>query len=92
MSYDEQAISEKLSNNPEWQLIEGHLERDFEFEDFKQAFAFMTEVAAIAEVQNHHPDWYNGYNKVLITVSSHDAGGITDRDFAFIEAVDDLIA
>lgn len=64
------------------------LEREFRFSGFGQAFAFMTEVALRAEKLDHHPDWSNVYNRVGIRLSTHDAGGVTDYDFALAAAAD----
>ncbi|HYD55310.1 MAG TPA: 4a-hydroxytetrahydrobiopterin dehydratase [Burkholderiales bacterium] len=63
--------------------------REFAFKDFNRAFAFMTQVALHAEKHDHHPEWFNVYNKVRITLSTHDAGGVTEKDLklaAFIDA------
>jgi 4a-hydroxytetrahydrobiopterin dehydratase len=63
--------------------------KEFAFKDFNRAFAFMTQVALYAEKADHHPEWFNVYNKVRITLSTHDAGGVTDKDLklaAFIDA------
>ncbi len=74
-----------------WQEKDGNLYREFEFEDFKQAFAFMQAVAAEAERQQHHPRWHNEWNKVSIWLSTHDAGGaVTDKDKAMAKAIDAL--
>ncbi len=56
------------------------IEKTFQFTDFKQAFAFMTQTALKAEQMDHHPEWFNVYNKVSVTLTSHDAGGLTQRD------------
>ena len=72
-----------------WAEKDGALYRQFEFDDFKQAFAFMTAVAKAAEEQGHHPKWANDYNKVEIWLSSHDAGGkITEKDKKLAAAID----
>ncbi|MCB0705923.1 MAG: 4a-hydroxytetrahydrobiopterin dehydratase [Saprospiraceae bacterium] len=72
-----------------WQEIENQLRAEFEFKDFSQAFAFMTEVALVAEKLNHHPDWRNVWNKVSFRLSTHDAGDvITARDHKLAEAID----
>jgi 4a-hydroxytetrahydrobiopterin dehydratase len=63
------------------------LTKNWRFDDFKQAFSFMQQVAGIAESQNHHPDWRNTYNQVWITLSTHDAGGVTQKDVAFVQAL-----
>ncbi len=62
--------------------------REFVFPDFVRAFAFMTQVALEAEKRNHHPDWSNVYNRVTIALTTHDAGGLTERDFALARAID----
>ena len=74
-----------------WQLEDGHLVREFRFANFVEAFAFMTAVALVAERMNHHPDWSNVYNKVKIRLSTHDAGGITDKDYALASAISQLL-
>jgi 4a-hydroxytetrahydrobiopterin dehydratase len=66
------------------------LTKHWRFSDFQQAFAFMQQVAGIAESQNHHPDWQNRYNQVWATLSSHDTGGVTQKDVAFIQALERL--
>ena len=67
------------------------IERRFEFADFSEAFAFMTRVALIAETQDHHPEWSNVYNKVDITLTTHDADGLSQRDMKMAKAIDDLL-
>ena len=66
------------------------LVRDFKFKDFSEAFAFMTRVALLAQSANHHPEWFNVYNKVSIRLTTHDAGGLSARDVALAEAIDKL--
>lgn len=75
---------------PDWHLHEGALAKEFLFEDFSAAFAFMTRVALLAEKLDHHPDWDNTYNRVHISLMTHEKGGLTTRDIdlAFgIEAI-----
>ncbi len=67
------------------------ISHDFKFKDFSEAFGFMTRVALLAQAADHHPEWSNVYNKVRITLSTHDAGGLTDRDVALAEAIDKLL-
>ncbi|MFM9226821.1 MAG: 4a-hydroxytetrahydrobiopterin dehydratase [Actinomycetota bacterium] len=74
-----------------WLLRDGALHRDFVFVDFEQAFAFMAAVAAIAESMNHHPDWSNSWNKVSISLVSHDVGRVTERDIALAEGINTLL-
>ncbi len=64
---------------------------DFRFKDFSEAFGFMARVALLAEAAGHHPEWSNVYNKVTITLTTHDAGGLTERDVALAEAIDQLL-
>ncbi|HEV8434187.1 MAG TPA: 4a-hydroxytetrahydrobiopterin dehydratase [Thermoanaerobaculia bacterium] len=77
---------------PGWQVQDGNLVREFRFANFVDAFGFMTFVALVAERMNHHPDWSNVYNTVRIRLSTHDAGGITDKDFGLASAISDLYA
>ena len=75
---------------PEWSLArEGKaIERSFEFADFSEAFAFMARVALIAEKRDHHPEWFNVYNKVDITLTTHDAKGLSQRDVDLARQID----
>ena len=75
-----------------WQEKNNTLYRQFTFKDFSEAFAFMTRVALLAERMNHHPNWSNVWNKVEITLSTHDAGDIiTGKDRQLAKAIDELI-
>ena len=72
-----------------WQEVNNSLERSFVFHDFKQAFAFMTQVAFIAEKMNHHPYWCNVYNKVTIKLNTHEAGSVvTEKDHKLAAEID----
>lgn len=74
-----------------WTTENNQLVRTFMFDDFIQAFSFMTRVALVAEKMNHHPEWSNVYNKVTIRLSTHDAGNIvTDKDHKLAAAIDNL--
>ena len=73
---------------PKWAMQDGKLRREFKFEDFVGAFGFMSSVALLAEKKNHHPDWSNSYGKVVIELTSHDAGGLSARDFELAAAID----
>jgi 4a-hydroxytetrahydrobiopterin dehydratase len=64
------------------------IRRDFKFHDFAEAFAFMTRAAFAAEKAGHHPDWSNAYNRVSISLSTHDAGGVTEKDIALAKKID----
>lgn len=75
-----------------WTLRDdGAIAREFSFKDFSQAFGFMARVALAAEKANHHPDWSNSYNTVSIALSTHDKGGLTDKDFTLAEKIDALV-
>lgn len=83
---------EAVSRLHHWQLRidEKAITRRLEFDGFKQAFDFMTRVAMLADQQQHHPDWRNVYNRVTITLMTHDAGGLTEKDIKLARAIDDL--
>ena len=87
---DEAELAAWIKDNPEWTLHDGKLSRTFEFESFRRAFSFMTEVAFIAEKLNHHPEWSNVYNRVDVTMTTHDVGGITEYDMTVCGAMNDL--
>jgi len=74
-----------------WVEKDNKLVKDFEFKDFSEAFAFLTRVALLAEKQNHHPEIYNVYNKISLSLTSHDAGNtVTDKDIKLAKAIDKL--
>ncbi|UVI40471.1 4a-hydroxytetrahydrobiopterin dehydratase [Qipengyuania spongiae] len=77
----------------QWSLArEGKaIERTFEFADFREAWGFMSQVALMAEKRDHHPEWFNVYNKVEITLTTHDAGGLSLRDVNMAKAIDKLV-
>ena len=85
-------IQDGLIAHPSWRLEDVWLARDLQFADFKAAWQFMSHVADCAEQQDHHPNWYNVYSRVQIRLSSHDANGITERDFALVESIDQYLA
>lgn len=82
-----------LAALPDWTSARGGgaIERKFKFADFSEAFAFMARVALLAEKRDHHPEWFNVYNRVEITLTTHDAGGLSLRDVEMAEAIDALI-
>lgn len=77
---------------PGWTDVDGTLQRTFEFADFSEAWAFMSRVALLAEAANHHPDWSNSWNTVTISLVSHDAGAVTDRDRDLAASINALLA
>ena len=76
-SHELEARMEALAG---WELDEGKLTREFVFKDFSEAFGFMSRVALAAEAANHHPEWFNVYNRVRVQLTTHDTGGITQKD------------
>jgi len=85
-------ISAQLKLHPGWRLEDNWLARDLQFSDFQSAWRFMTLVADYAEKQDHHPNWYNVYGTVQIRLSSHDAEGVTDRDFALARQINEYLS
>jgi 4a-hydroxytetrahydrobiopterin dehydratase len=83
-------ISSFLGEHPEWRITEQKLVRDFRFRNFREAFGFMTEVAFLAERANHHPEWSNVYNQVQVALTTHDAGGITEKDLGLARQMESL--
>jgi 4a-hydroxytetrahydrobiopterin dehydratase len=79
-----------LEGLPEWRDVPGRdaIARKFTFKDFNAAFAFMARVALLAEKMDHHPEWSNVYNKLDVILSTHDAGGVTDKDIAMAKAME----
>jgi 4a-hydroxytetrahydrobiopterin dehydratase len=83
-----------LKRLPDWRLAEGReaITRKYRFVDFDAAFAFMTRVALLASKTDHHPEWLNVYNKLDITLATHDAGGVTQKDIDLAMAMDGYAA
>lgn len=87
-----QARQAALKDLGNWQEVKGRdaIARKFEFGNFSEAFAFMTRSALLAEKMDHHPEWFNVYNKVIVDLNTHDAGGITAKDFELGELLEGL--
>jgi 4a-hydroxytetrahydrobiopterin dehydratase len=90
VKYSAAEIKEKMTGLKSWTLKKNTLHKEFKFKDFISAFSFMSGVALHAEKINHHPDWKNVYNTVSITLSTHDAGGLTELDFKLAKLIDKL--
>lgn len=89
--FTEQEVKEFLTKNlKDWSLEMNTLNRDFKFKSFVEAFSFMTAVALVAEKLDHHPDWSNSYNKVSISLTNHEANGITQLDFDLAKTIDQI--
>jgi 4a-hydroxytetrahydrobiopterin dehydratase len=84
------AMAEETEVPEGWAVVGGRLHREFEFPSFVEAFGFMSSVALVAEKMDHHPDWSNAYNRVVIDLWSHDAGAITSRDQRLAERINAL--
>ena len=87
----ESIIEEKLKNLPGWSVKNDKLHKEFQFNDFNQAFGFMTRAAMEIEKMNHHPEWFNVYNRISVELTTHDAGGITDNDVNLARILNSLI-
>ena len=80
-----------IKKNPSWIKKNKSIKKEFEFINFIEAFGFMSKVALMSEKMDHHPNWQNTYNKVIIELTTHDSGGITTNDTNLAEAIDKLI-
>lgn len=89
---DEAARADLPAELPEWRVLTDRdaIHRKFRFRDFSQAWGFMSRVALLAEAQDHHPELFNVYNRVEITLTTHDAGGLSVRDIRLARAIDAL--
>jgi 4a-hydroxytetrahydrobiopterin dehydratase len=81
-------ITTAMADVPGWTLVGDGIERTYKFKDFTHSFGFMARVALLAEKADHHPEWSNVYNKVEVRLTTHDAGGLSTRDFALARAID----
>jgi 4a-hydroxytetrahydrobiopterin dehydratase len=90
MIYDSNSAKEKLSSLKGWTFENNALEKKFQFKDFREAMSFMVRVSFICEAKNHHPDWTNVYNKLTIRFNTHDAGGVTEKDFNIAAEIDKI--
>jgi len=87
----EDALAKALADLPEWRIADGKLHRELRFPDFVHAFGFMASVALAAEARNHHPEWSNVYDRVVVDLTTHDAGGITEKDLELARTIDALV-
>ncbi len=85
-------IADWMAKLPLWEIAGGKLRREIVFDDFVQAFGFMTSLALLAEARNHHPEWFNVYNRVVVEWNTHDVGGLSGLDFEMAAATDRLAA
>jgi 4a-hydroxytetrahydrobiopterin dehydratase len=87
---DDTALRAAVDALEDWRLVEGKLHREFRFPDFVVAFGFMSSVALVAESMNHHPEWFNVYGRVVVDLTTHDAGGVTELDLELARRMDEL--
>lgn len=88
----EEEILIELDGVPGWSLVDGKLHREIRFTDFVEAFGFMSRVALVAESMNHHPEWFNVYNSVVVDLSTHDAGGVTQTDLKLASRINEMLS
>jgi len=86
----ENEIKRALKNLKGWKIENNKIKKEFIFKDFSQAFAFMVRIAIEAEKINHHPEWFNVYNKVIIELTTHDVNGITDLDIKLAKIINEI--
>ncbi|MAZ29403.1 MAG: 4a-hydroxytetrahydrobiopterin dehydratase [Cytophagaceae bacterium] len=87
----EEQIQEKLQNLDGWEFSDDAIHTSLEFENFKEAFATMARIAFEAEAMQHHPEWTNVYNTLEISLSTHDADGVTEKDFKLAQKIEDIL-
>jgi 4a-hydroxytetrahydrobiopterin dehydratase len=90
MRLSQMGIDEQLKNLPGWSVVNEKLHKEFQFDSFNQAFGFMTRAAMEIEKMNHHPEWFNVYNKITVELTTHDAGGITKNDVNLAKILNSL--
>ena len=88
---DERSIKERLDKLDGWDYKDNAIHTSFEFENFKEAFATMARIAFEAEAMQHHPEWTNVYNTLEISLSTHDADGVTEKDFKLAQKIEDIL-
>jgi 4a-hydroxytetrahydrobiopterin dehydratase len=84
-------IEKRLLHFPDWEYFDDALHAEFEFDNFKDCFSAMSRIAFECEALNHHPNWSNVYNSLNISLSTHDAGGVTEKDFKLAQAIENIV-
>lgn len=89
---DEAVLTAALNELPGWQRLSGRdaIAKSFRFKNFRQAFAFMSEIALLAEKADHHPEWTNVYNRLDIVLTTHEASGVSERDLALARQIEKI--
>ena len=88
--YNEEEVATMLLNLKDWHFNSDGIERKFQFKNFTEALGFIVKVGVVSEKMNHHPELFNVYNKVNIRLTTHDEGGVTDKDFKLASEIDQL--
>ena len=88
---DQDTIDKNLLHFPDWDFYDNAIHAEFEFDNFKDCFSAMSRIAFECEAQNHHPKWTNIYNVLTISLSTHDANGVTEKDFKLAEAIEAIV-
>ena len=91
MRLSETEITENLTKLEGWAIKDNKLHKEFQFDSFNQAFGFMTRAAMEIEKMNHHPEWFNVYNRITVDLTTHDAGGITNNDVNLAKILNSLV-
>lgn len=91
MKLDDTTIEKKLLRFPEWEYYDNAIHVELEFDNFKDCFSAMSRIAFECEALNHHPNWSNVYNVLNISLSTHDADGVTQKDFDLAEAIEAIV-
>jgi 4a-hydroxytetrahydrobiopterin dehydratase len=86
----ESEIQQAIASLGSWTVENGKLHREYRFHNFVQAFGFMTQAALLAERAAHHPEWFNVYNRVVVDLTTHDAGGITRKDLDLAHEMEEI--
>ncbi|MGB5245490.1 MAG: 4a-hydroxytetrahydrobiopterin dehydratase [Woeseia sp.] len=89
---DANTVTRRLGDLPGWALEDEKLTREFQFANFVEAFGFMTRAAIEAEKADHHPEWFNVYKKVKVQLTTHECGGISERDFKLAKVMNKLVS
>ncbi|WP_414727677.1 4a-hydroxytetrahydrobiopterin dehydratase [Winogradskyella sp. UBA3174] len=91
MKLDDATIEKKILQFPDWDYYDNAINAEFEFDNFKDCFSAMSRIAFECEAQGHHPNWSNVYNVLKISLSTHDVGGVTNKDFKLAEAIEAIV-
>ena len=91
MRLSESEIDEEIKKISGWSVKDDKLHKEFQFDNFNQAFGFMTRAAMEIEKMNHHPEWFNVYNRITVNLTTHEAGGITNNDVNLAKILNSLV-